>query len=132
LANVSPFFPTLIKVLDFIISFGVITAVFALLFEYLPECHIEWYDVWPGALFTSFLFVIGQFLLGWYLGRAGISSTFGAFGGLVVFLVWVNYSAQIILLGAEFTHVYAQRFGSRRSETTRGEIDMRSGATVSS
>jgi membrane protein len=132
LANIVPFFPTLLKVLDFIISFGIITAVFALLFEYLPECRIEWRDVWPGAAFTSLLFVVGQFLLGWYLGRAGISSTYGAFGGLVVFLVWVNYSAQIMLLGAEFTHVYARRFGSRRTQTTHGEIDTRRTATTAS
>ncbi len=122
LAGIAPWVPTLMKVIDGIVSFGVLTAVFALLFEYLPECRIEWRDVWPGAAVTSVLFVAGQFLLGWYLGRAGISSGFGAFGGLVVFLVWANYSAQIMLLGAEFTHVYARRFGSRTAEVTRGEI----------
>jgi membrane protein len=125
LTQVAPFFPTVMKIIDFVISFGVIAALFALLFEYLPECRIEWHDVWPGAAFTALLFVTGQFLLGWYLGRAGISSTYGAAGGLVVFMVWVYYSAQIVLLGAEFTHVYARRFGSRTPGVTRGEVDTR-------
>lgn len=116
-------FATLAKIVDFFISFGVIWLGFAVLFEYLPECRIEWRDVWVGAALTSFLFCVGQFLLGWYLGRAAISSGYGAFGSLVVFLIWVNYSAQIMLLGAEFTHVYAQRHGSKSyTPTTRGEV----------
>lgn len=123
LQNVGPGFATGMKILDFFVSFGVIWVAFAVLFEYLPECKIEWRDVWVGAGITSFLFVVGQFLLGWYLGRAGVSSGYGAFGSLVVFLIWVNYSAQIMLIGAEFTHVYAQRHGSKKeSQTTRGEI----------
>ncbi len=112
--DVFPLFPTVIKILDFVLSFAVITALFALLFRYLPESDIEWGDVWLGGAATALLFVVGQFLLGWYLGRAGISTGFGAFGSLVVFLVWVNYSAQIMLFGAEFTHVYARKYGSRR------------------
>lgn len=113
LTHVFPFFPTLMKIADFALSFAVLTLLFALIFEYLPECRIEWKDVWAGAAATAFLFVVGQFLLGWYLGRAGVSSTYGAFGSLVIFLLWVNYSAQIMLFGAEFTHVYAKRAGSR-------------------
>lgn len=122
LVHVSPVFPTLLKILDFVISFGVLWVAFAFLYEYLPEQQIEWRDVWVGGAITSFLFVAGQFLLGWYLGRAGISSGYGAFGSLVVFLIWVNYSAQIVLFGAEFTHVYAQRHGSHASRMTKGEI----------
>jgi membrane protein len=114
MAHVFPAFPSILKIADFIVSFGLITAVFALLFEYLPECRIAWRDVWLGAAVSALLFVVGQFLLGWYLGRAGISSSYGAFGGIVVFLLWTFYSAQILLFGAEFTHVYAQRFGSLR------------------
>ena len=121
LAGVAPLFPSALKVLDFILSLGLITLVFALLFEYLPECRISWRDVWLGAAVSALLFVIGQFLLGWYLGRAGISSSYGTFGGLVVFLIWAFYSAQILLIGAEFTHVYARRFGSQRSERARGQ-----------
>jgi membrane protein len=125
LAHVFPMFPTLLKIADFAISFGVIWLGFAVLFEYLPDTRVEWSDVWAGAAFTSLLFVVGQFLLGWYLGRAGISSTFGAFGSLVVFLIWVNYSAQIMLFGAEFTHVYSMRHGSRRqAQSTRGEVTL--------
>jgi membrane protein len=122
LAHVMPLFATIAKIADFIISLGLITALFALLFEYLPECRVAWRDVWIGASVSALLFVIGQFLLGWYLGRAGVSSGYGSFGGLVVFLVWVNYSAQILLLGAEFTHVYARRFGTLRSPSTRAEV----------
>src|SRR5579864_2033203 len=105
-------FATLLKIVDFLVSFGVLWAAFALLYEYLPERLIEWRDVWAGAALTAFLFVVGQFLLGWYLGRAGVSSAYGAFGSIVVFLIWVNYSAQIVLFGAQVTHVYARRYGS--------------------
>lgn len=123
LAGIAPFFPVLLKVVDFALSFGVVMLALALLFEYLPECRIEWRDVWAGAAMTSLLFVIGQFLLGWYLGQAGVSSGYGAFGSLVVFLIWTNYTAQIILFGAEFTRVFAERFGSKaRTGVTRGEV----------
>lgn len=129
LVHVSPIFPTIMKIVDFVVSFGVLWVAFAFLFEYLPEQQIEWRDVWIGGAITSFLFVVGQFLLGWYLGRAGISSGYGAFGSLVVFLIWVNYSAQILLLGAEFTHAYAQRHGSQVRRATTGEVDSASGLT---
>ena len=129
LTQVFPGFATLMKIADFAVSFGVLWGAFALLFEYLPECKIEWRDVWVGAAVTSFLFVVGQFLLGWYLGRAGVSSGYGAFGSLVVFLIWVNYSAQIMLFGAEVTQVYAKRYGSQtESRSTRGEIPLHKGA----
>lgn len=116
LTHVLSYFPTIVKIVDFLISLATFTALFALLFKYLPDCRIEWGDVWPGAAATALLFVVGQFLLGWYVGRAGIESLYGAFGGLVAFLVWVNYSAQMTLLGAEFTHVYSQRYGSRTAK----------------
>ncbi|MFZ0032663.1 MAG: YihY/virulence factor BrkB family protein [Candidatus Cybelea sp.] len=113
MAHVIPGFPTLAKLLDFGVSFAMVTALFALLFEYLPERRIAWRDVWLGAAVSALLFVAGQFLLGWYLGRAVVSSGYGAFGGLIVFLIWTYYSAQIMLFGAEFTRVYARRFGSQ-------------------
>jgi membrane protein len=84
------------------------------IFEVLPDRKIAWHDVWHGALVTSFLFVVGQFLLGWYLSRAGLSTAYGAFGSFIVFLLWANYSAQIVLFGAEFTNVYAKKLGSIR------------------
>lgn len=118
LTHVFTGFATILKIADFVVSFAVIWAAFAVLFEYLPECRIEWRDVWAGAGLTSFLFVIGQFLLGWYLGRAGISSGYGAFGSLVVFLIWANYSGQIMLFGAQLTRVYAQKYGSHQAGTT--------------
>lgn len=129
LASENPAFPVIAKILDFVVSWAVVTVLFALIFEYLPSCRIEWRDVWHGAAISSLLFVIGQFLLGWYLGRAGIASTYGAFGGLIAFLIWVNYSAQIMLFGAEFTHVYARRHGSRKNDAiARGDVPtMRSG-----
>lgn len=116
LAHLLPAVPLAAKVLDFVVSFVMVTVLFALLFKFLPECRIAWRDIGWGAAVSGLMFVIGQFLLGWYIGRAGISSSYGTFGGLVVFLVWVYYSAQIVLFGAEFTHVYARRFGSLRVE----------------
>ena len=96
---------------DFLITFGFVWLLFALLFRYLPNARISWSDVRLGAGITALLFTIGQFLIGWYLGRAGLSSSYGAFGSLVAFLLWANYTAQIFLLGAEFTHVYARAVG---------------------
>ncbi|MGA7353905.1 MAG: YihY/virulence factor BrkB family protein [Candidatus Cybelea sp.] len=115
MVDVVPESPTVAKLLDFGISVAMVTALFALLFEYLPEQRIAWRDVWLGATVSALLFVVGQFLLGWYLGRSGVSSGYGAFGGLIAFLIWTYYSAQIMLFGAEFTHVYARRFGSLRA-----------------
>jgi membrane protein len=115
MSQVLPLLPTLIKGVDFVVSLALITLVFSLLFEYLPDCRIAWRDVWLGAGVSALLFVIGQFALGWYLGRPGISSSYGSFGGIVVFMLWAYYSAQILLLGAEFTRVYAAKFGSLRT-----------------
>ncbi|MFN2449743.1 MAG: YihY/virulence factor BrkB family protein [Candidatus Baltobacteraceae bacterium] len=123
LGHLFPGLGTLLKVADFVLSFGVIWLAFAVLFEYLPDCRIEWRDVWVGAGLTSLLFVSGQFLLGWYLGRAGVTSAFGAFGALIIFLIWVNYSSQIMLFGAEFTRAYARRHGAQQPRTsTHGEL----------
>ncbi len=101
-----------LQILNFIISFGVITLLFAMIFKILPDVDIQWRDVWIGAAFTAFMFTIGKLLIGLYLGSSSIASTFGAAGSLVVILLWVYYSAQILLFGAEFTQVYARRHGS--------------------
>jgi membrane protein len=98
---------------NLVVSIALITLLFAVMFKYLPDAKIEWRDVWTGALFTSVLFVIGQALIAFYLGRAGVSSAYGAAGSLVILLLWVNYSSMILLLGAEFTRVYAETHGSR-------------------
>lgn len=90
--------------------------VFALIFKVMPRVHVQWKDVWVGALFTAALFALGKSLIGLYIGRSGVASGFGAAGSLVVVLLWVYWSAQILLLGAEFTWVYANRYGSRRAD----------------
>lgn len=124
LANFLPLFPTLLKGVDLVVTLAAITVLFALIFKFLPERAIAWRDVWVGAVATAALFTVGQFVLGWYLGRAGVSSGFGAFGGLIVFLLWVNYCAQILLFGAQFTNVYA-RSRARGTVVTRGETEQR-------
>ena len=98
---------------DVAISFGVITLLFAMMFKLLPDAKVAWRDVWIGAALTSFLFTIGKFLIGMYLGKADVGSAYGAAGSLVILLVWVYYSSQILFYGAEFTAVYANRYGSR-------------------
>lgn len=111
LVHVSPVLPTLARWVDYVLSVAVIAALFAVMYEYLPDVHVEWRNVWPGALVSAVLFVVGQALLSWYFAYTGMASTFGVLGGIVAFLIWANYSAQIVLLGAEFTRVYAQRHG---------------------
>ncbi len=105
---------TLIRTIDTIVSFVVITLLFAVIFKVLPEVRLKWSDVTIGAVVTSLLFMVGKFLLGVYLGRAGFTDTYGAAGSLVIVLVWVYYSAQVLFLGAEFTKAYTLRFGSMR------------------
>lgn len=102
-----------LQVLNFVISFGVITLLFAMIYKILPDVEIKWSDVWVGAAVTSLLFSIGKYLLGLYLGYQSFGSTYGAAGSILIILLWVYYSAQILLFGAEFTQVYARRFGSQ-------------------
>jgi membrane protein len=99
--------------INFIISFIVITFLFAMIFKFLPEIKIAWKDVWLGAAVTSALFSLGKFLIGLYLGRSEVGNTFGAAGSLAILLIWIYYSAQILFFGAEFTQVYANRYGSK-------------------
>lgn len=101
------------QVLNFVISFGILTLLFGMIFKVLPDVEIAWSDVWVGAAITALLFTIGKLLIGLYLGRSSVSSTYGAAGSLVILLLWIYYSAQVLLLGAEFTQVYAARYGSR-------------------
>jgi membrane protein len=103
-----------LQVLNLVVGFAVTTAVFAAAYRILPRVKIQWSDVWVGSFVTAALFTIGKYLIGVYLGRVGVGSTFGAAGSFIVILVWVYYSAQIFLLGAEFTWVFAHRHGSRQ------------------
>ena len=104
--------PLILDLINNIISLAVIYILFALIFMILPDVHLKIRDVWIGALVTSFLFVLGKFLIGLYLGTSSFSSTYGAAGSLVILLLWVYYSAQILFLGAEFTQVYTREFRS--------------------
>jgi len=92
------------------------TTVFAMIYKLMPRVQIDWRDVWIGAVVTALLSVTGKFLIGLYLGRSGISSRFGSAGSLVVVLLWVYYSAQVFLFGAEFTWAYSHKFGSRKGQ----------------
>lgn len=103
----------LLQLTNFILSFAVTTILFGLIYKVLPDAKITWSDVWIGAIITSLLFSIGRFLLGLYLGNSSFGSTYGAAGSVVIILAWVNYAAQILFFGAEFTQVYARRFGSQ-------------------
>lgn len=99
-------------VIDNVVSIILLTLLFSMLYKVLPDVEVSWGDVWVGGAITAILFTLGKFLLGLYLARSTVSSAYGAAGSLVVLLLWVYYSAQIIFLGAEFTQVYARKFGS--------------------
>lgn len=98
---------------DFIVSLGLMTFIFCLMFKYVPDVKIAWKDVFIGSLITAVLFLFGKFLLGVYLSGGSLGSAYGAAGSLIVLLAWIYYSAQIILLGAEFTQVYARMYGKK-------------------
>lgn len=105
-----------LQIVNQVVSLIFVTALFALMYRILPSVRVAWSDVWHGALATGVLFTIGKFAIGMYLGKAGVSSAFGAAGSIVVLLVWVFYSSQIFLLGAEFTWLYAHNHGSKVGE----------------
>ena len=113
--------------LDFVVSLAVISTMFALMYKILPRVTIGWRDVWIGSTVTALLFTIGKVLVGLYIGKSRVATGFGTAGSLVILLVWVYYSAQIFLLGAEFTWVYAHQLGSRKHQerpaTTRETLD---------
>ena len=110
---------TLWLVLQNIVALGVVTVLFAMLFRFLPDLKIEWRDVWLGAGLTSVFFLVGKIALGIYFGKSAVGSSYGAAGSLVLVLLWVYYSAQILLFGAEFTQVYARSHKSLKKEAER-------------
>ncbi|WP_198969758.1 YihY/virulence factor BrkB family protein [Xylophilus sp. ASV27] len=105
--------------LNLLVSLSITTLLFAMIYKLMPKASIAWRDVWVGAAVTAVLFEVGKMLIGLYVGRSAISSSFAAAGSIVVLLVWVYYSAQIFLLGAEFTWVYANEYGSRKPAALR-------------
>jgi membrane protein len=109
--------------LDFIVSFGLVTFLFCLMFKYVPDVKIAWKDVLVGSIITALLFLFGKFLLGLYISKGSLGSAYGAAGSLIIFLAWVYYSAQIILLGAEFTQVYTRMYGSKVRARKHSQID---------
>jgi membrane protein len=116
LGNAFPMSELLLQIVNLVISVGVITVLFALIYKFLPDARIAWRDVWMGAFVTSVLFSLGKTVIGIYLGNSAVASTFGAAGSLVLLLLWIYYSAQILFFGAEFTQVYANRSGSKKSK----------------
>ena len=115
LTEVLPMGSVIISILNFCISFILIAFLFGAIYKVLPDRHLEWHDVILGALITSFLFSVGKFLIALYLGGSGIATTYGAAGSLILLLLWVYYSVQIFLLGAEFTKSFANSQGSHKA-----------------
>ena len=102
------------QAVNLLLGYAVTTGAFAMIYKLMPRANVQWHDVWIGAAVTAGLFTVGRFLIGLYIGKTGIASGFGAAGSVAVIFVWVYYSAQVFLLGAEFTWVYAQTYGSMR------------------
>ena len=122
----------LAQIVNLFVGFALTTVVFAMIYKLMPRVRVRWHDVWFGAVVTSLLFTVGKLLIGLYIGRSGIASGFGAAGSLVVILVWVYYSAQIFLIGAEFTWVYAHTFGSLREVSKLDNLAVPEADTVPS
>ena len=99
----------LLLAVNFVVSLIVLTCMFAMLFKWFPDVPVRWRDVWPGALASAALFEAGKLAIAWYIGSQGLESTYGAATSLVVLLIWVYYTAQIVLFGAEISHAYARR-----------------------
>ena len=97
------------QAVNFAVSLGVMTGLFAMLFKWFPDAPVRWRDVWPGALASAVLFEVGKLAIVWYIGSQGLQSTYGAAASLVVLLIWVYYTAQIVLFGAEISHAHARR-----------------------
>jgi membrane protein len=111
-----------LHLLSSLVSFAVVSVLFAMMFKWLPDTSVDWYDVWLGAIITGLLFELGKSAIGFYIGKQGLESTYGAASSIVVVLVWVYYSAQIVLMGAEITHAFATHKGSLRdANASRGE-----------
>ncbi len=124
LARHGPALPLLWSGVSLLVSLVVTTGLFAMLFRFLPDVHLRWRDVTTGALVTAVLFTLGQQLIGLYLGQSSTASSYGAAGSVMILLLWVYYSCQILLFGAEFTRVYAQRQGTKLRPEPFAEKDL--------
>ncbi|WP_233233287.1 YihY/virulence factor BrkB family protein [Bordetella sp. LUAb4] len=116
-ASLLPAWEFLLQAINIVVGLGFTTVLFAMIYRFMPRASVAWRDVWTGAIVTAVLFEIGKFLIGLYVGKASVASSYAAAGSLVVVLIWVYYAAQVFLLGAEFTWVYANEHGSRRNVT---------------
>jgi membrane protein len=114
-----PQFEPIMQSLTFFVTFAIVTLLFALIFKFLPDAPVAWHHVWFGAILTAILFSIGKLAIGLYLGKSGLASSYGAAGSLVVVVVWIYYSAQILLFGAEITHTLARR-EARQNQGEKG------------
>ena len=121
-ASVLPIHEAILHVLNFIVSFAIITGLFSAIYKFLPDVRIEWHDVILGGAVTSALFTLGKLALGIYLGKASFASTYGAAASTVVLIVWVYYSGQIFFLGAEFTKTFANCYGSQPNRQPNGLV----------
>ncbi len=110
--DLSDVMTVVMQIVNFVVSFGVVALLFAMMFKILPDTPIEWRHVWRGAAISAGLFTLGKYLIGLYLGHSNIASTYGAAGSVIIVLVWIYYSAQILLFGAEFTFIEAQQAGA--------------------
>ena len=126
LNSILPFGQVILTVLNVIVSLVLISFLFAAIYKVLPDRNLEWGDVVVGAIVTGVLFTIGKSLISWYIGSSALASSFGAAGALIVLLLWVYYSAQIFLLGAEFTKVYANTHGSKQDAPVSVDAPLRS------
>jgi len=126
LDSILPFGQVILTVLNVIVSLVLISFLFAAIYKVLPDRNLEWGDVVVGAIVTGVLFTIGKTLVSWYIGSSAVASSFGAAGALIVLLLWVYYSAQIFLLGAEFTKVYANTHGSKQGAPVSQDAPLRS------
>jgi membrane protein len=122
-----PFGGIVLSALNLLVSLVLISFLFAAVFKVLPDCDLEWPDVALGAIITAVLFIAGKSLIGWYIGSSAVASTYGAAGGLIVLLLWVYYTSQIFLFGAELARAYASLHGSRQA-APKTEKQLRSAA----
>jgi membrane protein len=123
---VAPYMPeAVLHIVSTMVSFAVVTALFAMMFKWLPDVSVGWRDVWLGAVLTALFFEVGKAAIGFYIGKQGLESTYGAAASIVVVLIWVYYTSQIILMGAEITHAYAKHGRSLKQRTSQRRDNVR-------